>query len=429
MDEKIIDDAFQAKEEEIKAVVAEVVAAEKGIEEHRQGIANLTVALVVARYRLGSLLMSLPGAAGNLKQAKGAWLKKAVELCGNRDRVYGSRDVANYFDDPFDSAIRASGTTGEERAAAFHGTLAELEQLVRYKRDHDASERKREREEAERAASRQGTALVQGAVARVAAGAPEEHDYFGLLRKMREEAGTAADRRKPAAVQGAAARIAPRPSGENVDSLKADADEPESEVGNGSLQLDAGTQGEPGDQEEGQDDRAVAASEFVGLFGDDVQQAVAYLIEQHWNKVEALEWLTAWVSNKRSAAKPPDGPWPPVIACGEVPEWENAKAGQYVTWGPSRVRVMVVDSVAESEIVLEDPFDQWAKYPIFVTRDKWDEVQATTEEFVRSEFARLDQDIPTGQPKKKHADDKKQTVRRKPADRKPPLAALAGVGA
>ena len=202
MDEKIIDDAFQAKEEEIKAVVAEVVAAEKGIEEHRQGIANLTVALVVARYRLGSLLMSLPGAAGNLKQAKGAWLKKAVELCGNRDRVYGSRDVANYFDDPFDSAIRASGTTGEERAAAFHGTLAELEQLVRYKRDHDASERKREREEAERAASRQGTALVQGAVARVAAGAPEEHDYFGLLRKMREEAGTAADRRKPAAVQG-----------------------------------------------------------------------------------------------------------------------------------------------------------------------------------------------------------------------------------
>ncbi len=305
-----------------------------------------------------------------------------MELCGSKSRVYTARDVCGYFDDPFDSKIRASAKTGEERAKAFRKPLSELEQLVRYKRDHDALERKRERErqaaEAAKVVDRRESVAVQGAVAKVAAGPSDAHvDLFELLRrKRREEAERVAGRRESAAVHGAAARMAPRPSGGNVDSLKGDHD----------------------DQEGGQDHRARIASEFVDLCGHDVRQAVAWLIEHRWNKADALEWLTAWVSNKRSAAKPPDGPWPPVIVCGEVPPWEKAKAGQYVTWGPSRV--MVIDSVAESEIVLEDPFDQWSKYPIFVTRDEWDHVLATTEEHVKSEFARLEQDIPTGQPKK-----------------------------
>ncbi len=295
-DEKVIDDAFEAKKEDITAVVAEVAAAEEGIAVHQAGIASLTVALVVARYRLGRLLTALPGAVGELRKARGAWLRKAVELCGTKDRVYQARDVCGFFDDPLDSTIRESGKTGAERAAAFHGTLAELDQLIRYKKDHDASTRKREREEAAKAASRQGAAVVQDVAARVAAGAPEEHDYFGLLRKMREEAGTAADRRKPAAVQGAAARMEPRSSGEDVDFFNADADEPESEIGNGSLQLDAGTRGAADDWEEGQDDRARTASAFLALFGDDVKQAVAYLVERRWNKADALEWLADWAA-------------------------------------------------------------------------------------------------------------------------------------
>ena len=158
------------------------------------------------------------------------------------------------------------------------------------------------------------------------------------------------------------------------------------------------------------------------------------MIEHHWNKADALEWLAARVDKERAATKPSDVPWPPAIACcEEVPPWEKAKAGEYVTWGPGRV--MVIDEIRTSEIVLEDPFDTRGKYPISVTREKWDHVLATTEERVKSEFVRLNPKIPTEKPPKDDTGDKAQTVRKRPAagkrpaDRKRPLAAIGGTGA
>ena len=269
METESIDNAFKAKEEEIKAVVAEITKAESGIEKHQQGIASLTPTLIVAQYRLGKLLMSLPGASGELRKARGAWLKKAGELCGNKDRVYFSRDVVSYFDDPLDSKVRASGTTGEERAEAFRGTLAELEKLVGDKKYHETEKRRLERQ-----------------------------------REWREaEAEKRASRsRESTAVQGAAARMAPRPSGENDNSFEAEAHEPGSRTVDYFAQLrEAKLRGDHDDEKEKRDDRAVAASEFIGLFGGDVQQAVAYMIDHHWNRGDATSWLVGCVSNKLAA--------------------------------------------------------------------------------------------------------------------------------
>jgi hypothetical protein len=154
------DDTFVATPQDvknIKAVVAEIAQAEKGIAKHAAGIATLTRTLIVALYRLGSLLMALPGAAGHLRKARGAWLQKAIELCGTKDRVYLARDVCGYFNNPHDYIGQKSGNTGEERAKAFCGTLAELETLIKYQKEHEASVRKREREAAERAARRRGS--------------------------------------------------------------------------------------------------------------------------------------------------------------------------------------------------------------------------------------------------------------------------------
>ena len=131
------DDSFAATSKDIKAieaVVAEIAQSEGGIARHQAGIACLTKTLVAAYYRLGSLLMSLPGARASLKKARGAWLTKAVALCVTKDRVYMARDVFGYFENPLDSKVRASGKTGEERATAFNKTLDELEHLIRDKK-------------------------------------------------------------------------------------------------------------------------------------------------------------------------------------------------------------------------------------------------------------------------------------------------------
>ena len=50
---------------------------------------------------------------------------------------------------------------------------------------------------------------------------------------------------------------------------------------------------------------------------------------------------------------------------------------------------MVIADVWASAIVLEDPFDERGKYPISATREEWEHVLATTEEFVKSEFVRI----------------------------------------
>ena len=384
-DERELDDAFKSKAKEIKAAVAEVMRAERGIAGHQAGIASLTPTLIVAQYCLGSLLLSLPGASGELRKARGAWLRRAVELCGNKNRVYAARDVTNYFDDPHDHTTRVSGQTGAERAKAFGGTLAKLEQLVKDKKDYEAAKTKRERErkeaEAEKVVDRRESTAVQGAVARTAAKPSDENDKYGL-----------------AGVDQPATGIADAPA----------------------RPKEAGVLGEPANEDVEQDVRTIAASDFIGMFAD-VQQAVAYLIESRWNKAAALAWVTAWASNdERAATKPPDSPWPPPIACGEVPSWEEAKAGQYVGMLSSQGRVMVVDAIRESEIVLEDPFYPRGKYPIPVTRDKWDQVFATAEERVKSEFARLNQKIPTAKPPKKSTDGKGQTARKKPAQARKP---------
>ena len=62
------DDSFAATSKDIKAIVAEIAESEGGIATHQAGIACLTKTLVAAYYRLGSLLMSLPGARGELQK-------------------------------------------------------------------------------------------------------------------------------------------------------------------------------------------------------------------------------------------------------------------------------------------------------------------------------------------------------------------------
>ena len=99
---ELLDAALTVKDGEIKAVVAEIAQAEDGITKHTAGIAGLTRTLVPALYHLGSLLMSLPGAAAGLKKAKGTWRARCMVLCHNKDRIYKARDVLGYFDDPSD---------------------------------------------------------------------------------------------------------------------------------------------------------------------------------------------------------------------------------------------------------------------------------------------------------------------------------------
>jgi len=87
---------------------------------------------------------------------------------------------------------------------------------------------------------------------------------------------------------------------------------------------------------------------------------------------EAAEHTTA---KRQATTNPADPPWPPPIACEEVSPWEKAKKGQYVTWGAHRV--MVIDDVRSSDIVLEDPFYPRGEYPLCVTRETWDHVLRT----------------------------------------------------
>ncbi len=295
---KLVNGAFTATETEIKALVAEIAEAEEGIAEHRARIMTLATTLIVALYHLGRLLLSMPGASANLKQARGAWLRKAVELCATKSRVYQARDVFDYFDDPFDPDTRASGATGAERAAAFGSNLSELERLIRYKKDDEAEKTKWDRKQRERQAAEAAKAVgragksvvVEGAAASVTAGLPE----FSDLKRTRESA----------AIQGATARIVPPPDEKDDKPIGAEAHEPESGLVEDPTRLEPEAQAEPNDKTENRDIRAVAASDFIGLFGDDVQQAVAYLIESHWNKAAALAWVTAWASAQKNLPRP-----------------------------------------------------------------------------------------------------------------------------
>ncbi len=172
----------------------------------------------------------------------------------------------NYFEDPpYGHKIRASGTTGEERAKTFDGTLGELDYFIRDKKYSDAASRKRERQ------------------------------------REAAEAARAADRREPAAVQGAAPRIATWLSAEKDDQPAGAGDNArESGAADGPVRLDTDLQGELAVEGEGNDYRAYIASEFVDLCGHDVRQAVAYLIDRRWNRADALEWLTAWAGKGTS---------------------------------------------------------------------------------------------------------------------------------
>ena len=67
---------------------------------------------------------------------------------------------------------------------------------------------------------------------------------------------------------------------------------------------------------------------------------------------------------------------------------QDARAGDYVTYGPSRV--MVIDRLGDKVVVLEDPFYPKGTYPIEVKYDDFSsKVMRTTEERVRSEYERL----------------------------------------
>ena len=281
--EKLVDDAFESKAKDIEAIVAEIVKAEGGIEKHQAGIASLTAALIVALYRLGELLLSLSGAQGGLKQAKGAWLKKAVELCGTKSRVYMARDVANYFDNPQDSSTQKSGQTGEERAKAFPKPLCELEQLIRYKKDSEAATRKREREqqaaEAAKVVNRRESA-VQGATARIVPPPDEEEkqDVRAVAASAKNDLAEARD------VEPGAASV------DYFAQLR-------------QLREEATVQTDHDDEKEMQDVRAAVALNLVTLFDNDVQQAIGYLIESRWNKADALAWLTAWAGDEQAATK------------------------------------------------------------------------------------------------------------------------------
>jgi hypothetical protein len=89
----------------------------------------------------------------------------------------------------------------------------------------------------------------------------------------------------------------------------------------------------------------------------------------------------ATAKKKTTAAKkqanPADTSWPPPIVCGEVSTWEEAKKGQYVMWG-GLGRVMVIDDIQDSEIILEDPFYPKGTYPHEVARNMWDQVRRTS---------------------------------------------------
>ena len=223
---ELVDGAFEAKATEIKAVVAEIAEAEDGIAKHRAGIMTLTATLIAALYHLGSLLMALPGASANLKQARGAWLKRAVALCGNKNRAYMARDVVDYFDDPSDPDTRASGATGAERAAAFGSNLSELERLIKEKKDDEAEKTKRDREQRERQAAEAAKVV----------------DHRGPPPPRRSSADRATTRRGGRA----------RPSTE--------AHEPESGLIENPTRLEPEAQAEPNDKTENRDIRAVRRS-------------------------------------------------------------------------------------------------------------------------------------------------------------------------
>ncbi len=95
----------------------------------------------------------------------------------------------------------------------------------------------------------------------------------------------------------------------------------------------------------------------------------------------------------KKQANPADTSWPPPIVCGEVSTWEEAKKGQYVMWG-GLGRVMVIDDIQDSEIILEDPFYPKGTYPHEVARNMWSHVTGTTEDYVTSEFVRLCGKVP-----------------------------------
>jgi len=269
-------------ENEIKAIVAEIVEVEEGIAAHRQGIAELTPKLVHGRYRLGSLLMALPGARADLRQAKGEWLKGATELCGNKDRVYNARDTFDFFENPHDPTVKGLGTTGEERAGAFRGTLAELEKLIHYMKVDATHARKRERErraeEAAKAVERRNDVVPQDTASR----------YIVLQSE---------DENEPSDVISAeSAGIPVRPSVEvQVEPAGIDARDTQTVVG---------TAPAPAMTEDENNRRAQLASDLIDLCGYDVQQAVLYLIEKHWNYADALKCLGDLVEE----ATMPDAP-------------------------------------------------------------------------------------------------------------------------
>jgi len=261
MDDKKIND--------IKAVVAELVKIEDGINKHQQGIAELTPKLVHGRYRLGSLLMALPGARADLRQAKGEWLKKCVAVCGNKDRVYVARDTFDFFEHPHDPGVRALGTTGEERATAFRGTLGELEAFIHYMKVDAAHARKRERErqaeEDARTVERRNDVVPQDTASR----------YMVLHSE---------DENEPSDVNSAESTgIQVRPRMEVVvEPAGVDARDTQTVVG---------TFAAPAMTEDESNRRAQLASDLIDLCGYDVQQAILYLIEKHWNMADALKCL------------------------------------------------------------------------------------------------------------------------------------------
>jgi hypothetical protein len=72
---------------------------------------------------------------------------------------------------------------------------------------------------------------------------------------------------------------------------------------------------------------------------------------------------------------------------------------------------MVIDAVGAREIVLEDPFHPRGTYPIRLPRERWDQVRATTAEYVKSEFERLRLKLPGEEARKDGADGKMRAVR------------------
>jgi hypothetical protein len=313
--------------------------------------AVLTPKFVLGRYRLGSLLMALPGARGDLKQARSAWLTRCVGLCGTKDCVYSARDVFDQFEDPHDHKVRDLGATGEARAQAYRGTLAQLEKLIKDKKYYDADNRRlKRRHEAE----------AQESAARRPSATAGSHDALVPVAAPHDEA--------PQAVRKA-------------------------EIANAEVRPIVEVERKPVVTMPDQSFQNYAAWELVESSGRDVKQAVTYLIETFWDKTEALAWLVGAVEEEReNAPAPADTPWPPTIVCGQVPEPSDMQTGQYVTLDGSRV--MVIDEVRGSAIVLADPLRPRGTDRVFLLRTRWRELQSPTEELVRSEFMRLGQGVP-----------------------------------